>query len=72
MTKKPEIKHEYHAKKDKLEITIHRYSLKSKSSRDAIMKNRATASAVHLIAKPFTIADLDTQIQAALHSPHEV
>jgi hypothetical protein len=25
MTKKPEIKHEYHAKKDKLEITIHGY-----------------------------------------------
>jgi hypothetical protein len=37
MSKKPEIKHEYHAKKDKLEISIHGYALKSKSSRDAIM-----------------------------------
>jgi hypothetical protein len=37
MSKKPEIKHKYHAKKDQLEISIHGYALKSKSSRDAIM-----------------------------------
>ena len=38
MAKKPEIEHEYHAKKDTLKITIHGYALKSKASRDAIMK----------------------------------
>lgn len=39
MSKKPKIEHEYHAGKDKLKITIHGYSLKSKNSRDAIVKN---------------------------------
>ena len=38
MAKKPEIEHEYHAKKDTLKITIHGYALKSKASCDAIMK----------------------------------
>jgi hypothetical protein len=30
MSKEPKIEHDYHAGKDKLTITIHRYSLKSK------------------------------------------
>jgi hypothetical protein len=38
MSKKPKVEHDYHADKDKLTITIHRYSLKSKKTRDAIMK----------------------------------
>jgi hypothetical protein len=38
MSKEPKIDHEYQAGKDKLTITIHRYSLKSKRKRDAIMK----------------------------------
>jgi hypothetical protein len=38
MSKEPKIDHEYQAGKDKLTITIHRYSLKSKKKRDAIMK----------------------------------
>jgi hypothetical protein len=38
MSKKPKIEHDYHAGKDKLIITIHRYSLKSKKTRDDIMK----------------------------------
>ena len=38
MAKKPEIEHEYHANKDTLKITIHGYALKSKASRDTIMK----------------------------------
>jgi hypothetical protein len=38
MSKKPKIEHDYNAGKDKLTITIHRYSLKSKKTRDAIMK----------------------------------
>jgi hypothetical protein len=38
MSKKPKIEHDYHAGKDKLTITIHRYSLKSKKTRDAIME----------------------------------
>jgi hypothetical protein len=38
MSKKPKVEHDYHAGKDKLTITIHRYSLKSKKTRDAIMK----------------------------------
>ncbi|SDI91870.1 MULTISPECIES: hypothetical protein [Bradyrhizobium] len=38
MSKEPKIDHDYHAGKDKLTITIHRYSLKSKRTRDAIME----------------------------------
>ncbi len=38
MSKKPKIEHDYHAGKDKLIITIHRYSLKSKKTRDDIVK----------------------------------
>jgi hypothetical protein len=38
MSKKPKIEHDYNAGKDKLTITIHRYSLKNKKTRDAIMK----------------------------------
>ena len=38
MSKKPKIEHDYHAGKDKLTITIQRYSLGSKKTRDAIMK----------------------------------
>jgi hypothetical protein len=38
MSKEPKIDHDYHAGKDKLTITIHRYSLKSKKTRDAIME----------------------------------
>jgi hypothetical protein len=38
MSKKPKIEHEYHTGKDKLTIIIHRYSLKSKKTRDDIMK----------------------------------
>jgi hypothetical protein len=38
MSKEPTIDHEYHASKDKLTINIHRYSLKSKKTRDAIME----------------------------------
>jgi hypothetical protein len=38
MSKKPKIEHEYHEGKDKLTITIHRYSLERKKTRDDIMK----------------------------------
>ena len=38
MSKKPKIEHDYHAGKDKLIITIHRYSLKSKKTRNDILK----------------------------------
>ena len=38
MSKKPKIEHDYDAGKDKLTITIHRYSLKSKKIRDAILE----------------------------------
>jgi hypothetical protein len=38
MSKEPKIEHDYHAGKDKLTITIHRYSLKKKKTRDAIME----------------------------------
>ena len=37
MSKEPKIEHEYHAHKDRLTIKIHRYSLKSKKTRDAIL-----------------------------------
>jgi hypothetical protein len=39
MSKEPKIEHDYDAGKDKLTITIHRYSLKSKKTRDAILEN---------------------------------
>jgi hypothetical protein len=38
MSKKPKIDHDYQAGKDKLTITIHRYSLKRKKTRDAILE----------------------------------
>jgi hypothetical protein len=37
MSKEPKIEHEYHAHKDRLTIKIHRYSLESKKTRDAIL-----------------------------------
>jgi hypothetical protein len=37
MSKKPKIEHDYHAGKDKLVITIHRYSLENKKTRGAII-----------------------------------
>lgn len=37
MSKEPKIEHAYNANKDKLTIKIHRYSLKSKETRDAIL-----------------------------------
>jgi hypothetical protein len=37
MSKAPKIEHAYDAHKDKLTIKIHRYSLKSKETRDAIL-----------------------------------
>jgi hypothetical protein len=38
MSKKPKIEQDCNAGKDKLTITVHRYSLKSKKTRDAIME----------------------------------
>jgi len=34
MSKEPSLRHEYHAKKDRLEITIKRFALKKKSDRE--------------------------------------
>ena len=39
MSKKPSVQNDYHAKKDCLEITIKRYSLKKKSERNDLMKH---------------------------------
>ena len=39
MSKSPSIQHEYHAKSDRLEITIKHYSLKKKSERKDLMKH---------------------------------
>jgi hypothetical protein len=38
MPKEPKIDHDYDAGKDKLTITIHRYSLERKKTRDAIIQ----------------------------------
>jgi hypothetical protein len=38
MSKNPKIEHEYHAGKDELKIWVHGYALKSKKTRDEIMK----------------------------------
>jgi hypothetical protein len=37
VSKEPKIEHDYHAHKDRLTITIQRYHLKSKKTRDAIL-----------------------------------
>jgi hypothetical protein len=37
LSKEPKIEHDYHARKDRLTISILRYSLKSKKTRDAIL-----------------------------------
>ena len=52
MSKKPKIEHDYDVDKDKLTITIHRYSLKSKKTRGAIME-KLTAN---LESKPDRLA----------------
>jgi hypothetical protein len=39
MPKKPSVQSKYHAKKDRLEITIKHYALKKKSERKDLMKN---------------------------------
>ena len=39
MSKKPKIDDDYDGGKDKLTITIHRYSLKRKKTRDAIIQD---------------------------------
>ena len=54
MSKKPKLEHDYHHKKDRLEITIHGYALKSKKSRDSLMKKimvELERSPARLIAK---------------------
>jgi len=38
MSKKPKIEHDYDGDKDKLTITIHRYSLNRKKTREAIIQ----------------------------------
>jgi hypothetical protein len=39
MSKKPSVQRDYHAKKDRLEISIKHYSLKKKSARKDLMKH---------------------------------
>ena len=39
MSKNQKIEHEYHAGKDELKIWVHGYALKSKKTRDKVMKS---------------------------------
>ena len=39
MSKKPSVDHDYHAKKDRLEITIKHYALEKKSDREDLIKH---------------------------------
>ncbi len=39
MSKKPSVDHDYHAKKDRLEITITHYALEKKSDREDLVKH---------------------------------
>ena len=39
MSKEPSLRHEYHAKKDRLEITIKRFALKKKSDREDLIRH---------------------------------
>jgi hypothetical protein len=46
MSKEPSVSHDYHAKKDRFEITIKHYALKKKSDREALIKHL-----LHLLEK---------------------
>ena len=39
MSKEPRVRHQYHAKKDRLEITIKHYALKRKADREDLIKH---------------------------------
>jgi hypothetical protein len=39
MSKNPKIEHEYHAGKDELKIWVHGYALKSKKTRDKVIRS---------------------------------
>jgi hypothetical protein len=39
MSKKPSVDHDYHPKKDRLEITIKHYALEKKSDREGLIKH---------------------------------
>ena len=39
MSKKPSLEHDYHPKKDRLEITIKHYALEKKSDREKLIKH---------------------------------
>ena len=39
MSKEPSVEHKYHAKKDRLEITIKHYALKKKSRREDVINH---------------------------------
>jgi hypothetical protein len=39
MSKNPSVDHDYHPKKDRLEITIDHYALKKKSDREELIKH---------------------------------
>jgi hypothetical protein len=39
MSKKPSVDHDYHPKKDRLEITIKHYALEKKSDRESLIKH---------------------------------
>ena len=39
MSKEPSVEHKYHAKRDRLEITIKHYALKKKSRREDVIKH---------------------------------
>ena len=39
MSKKPSVDHDYHAKKDRLEISIKHYALEKKSDREDLIKH---------------------------------
>ena len=65
MSKEPKIEHDYDAGKDKLTITIHRYSLKSKKTRDAILEKLI----VNLESKPDRlIADEKEELERDLRN----
>jgi hypothetical protein len=39
MSKEPSVRHKYHAKKDRLDITIKHYALKQKADRESLIKH---------------------------------
>ena len=65
MSKKPSLDHDYHPKKDRLEITIKHYALDKKSDREGLIKH-----ILHRLEKSPALAEVT--IKKAKKKPGEL